>query len=231
MTPGRYIYIYIRRAAISVLLLLAGLQTAQAQLKFFSLQKDSIPVFRGFAVSFDLVGFTMMQLSDQGQYEAALRINLHDEWFPIVEAGIGRANHDDDPVTGIRYKTSAPYFRIGIDRNLLRKKHGPYRMYAGLRYAFTKYKVDLSRDVFPDPVWQWDTSFGVAGEPCSQHWLEVALGVDATILGPLHLGWSVRYKRRLAHDDGIIGRTWYVPGYGKEGSSRLGGTFNVIIDI
>jgi hypothetical protein len=55
--------------------------------------------------------------------------------------------------------------------------------------------------------------------------------VDATILGPLHLGWSVRYKRRLAHDDGIIGRTWYVPGYGKEGSSRLGGTFNVIIDI
>jgi hypothetical protein len=41
---------------------------AEAQMKFFSLQKDSIPVFRGFAVSFDLVGAAMMQFSDYGQY-------------------------------------------------------------------------------------------------------------------------------------------------------------------
>ena len=224
------ISIYIRRAAISLLLLL-GAQGASAQLKFFSLQKDSIPLFRGFAVSFDLAGPAMMQLSDQGQYEGALRVNLHDEWFPILEAGYGKANHEDDPVTGIRYQTSAPYFRIGIDKNLLKQKHGPNRFYAGLRYGFTSYKVDMSRDNFPDPVWQWDTGFGVRDEKCSYHWLEVALGVDAKIFGPLHLGWSVRYKRRIAHNDGILGRTWYVPGYGIYGDSRLGGTFNVIIDI
>ena len=224
------ISIYIRRLTISLLLILVG-QTAMAQLKFFSIQKDSIPVFRGFAVSFDLVGFAMMQLSDYGQYEGALRVNLHDEWFPIVEAGYGKANHTDDPVTGIRYKTAAPYFKIGIDRNLLRKKHGPNRLYAGLRYGFTSYKVDLSRDDFKDPVWQWDTGFGVKGEQCNYHWIEVALGLDATIFGPLHLGWSVRYRHSIAHNDGIIGRTWYVPGYGIYGESRLGGTFNVIIDI
>ena len=77
----------------------------------------------------------------------------------------------------------------------------------------------------------WDTGFGVKDEQCSYHWLEVALGADAAIWGPLHLGWSVRYKRRIAHNDGIIGRTWYVPGYGVDGDTRLGGTFNVIIDI
>ncbi len=221
--------ISIRTLTISLLLLVSA--SASAQWKFFSLQKDSIPVFRGFAVSFDLVGLAQMHLSDNGQYEAALRINLHDEWFPIVEAGIGKANHTDDPVTGIRYETKAPYFRIGIDKNMLRKKHGPYRLYAGLRYAFTSYKVDMMRDVFPDPVWGWDTSFGMKDERCSQHWLEFALGVDATILGPLHLGWSVRYRRRIAHNDGMFERTWYVPGYGIQGSSRLGGTFNVIVDI
>ena len=230
MTVRPYTCSSIRRLAIS-LLLMATTLAAQAQLKFFTLQKDSIPVFRGFAVSFDLVGFTMMQLSDNGQYEGALRVNLHDEWFPIVEAGIGRANHEDDPVTNIRYKTSAPYFRIGIDKNLLKKKHGPYRLYAGLRYAFTSYKIDLARSEFPDPVWQWNTSYGVRDEPCSQHWLELAVGVDATVLGPLHLGWSFRYRRRLAHNDGSIGRTWYVPGFGMSGGTRLGGTFNVIIDI
>lgn len=213
-----------------MLMLFVG-QSASAQLKFFALQKDSIPLFRGFAVSFDLVGAAMMQLSDYGQYEGALRINLHDEWFPIVELGYGKANHEDDPVTGLRYKTAAPYFRVGIDKNLLKQKHGPYRLYAGLRYAYTSYKVDLARDNFPDPVWQWDTSFGVKDEPCSYHWAEVALGVDAKVFGPFHLGWSVRYKRRIAHSEGNFGKTWYVPGFGVSDSDLLSGTFNIIIDI
>ena len=222
-----FISISIRKLAISLLLLVST--SATAQLKFFSIQKDSIPFFRGFAVSFDMIGLAMMELSDYGQYEGALRINLHDEWFPIAELGYGKASHTDDPVTHIRYETAAPYFRIGIDKNLLKQKHGPYRLYAGLRYAFTSYKVDLARDNLTDPVWKWEAGFGV--KPCNYHWIEVALGADATIWGPLHLGWSVRYKRRIAHNDGAIGRTWYVPGYGIDGDTRLGGTFNVIIDI
>lgn len=230
MTRRQNISASFRRAAISLLLLMLT-TGASAQLKFFSLQKDSIPMFRGFSVSFDLVGMAMLQMSDHGEYEGALRVNIHDEWFPIVEAGYGKADHKDDVVTGITYRTKAPYFRIGIDKNLLKDKHGVNRLYGGLRYAFTSYKVDLDRQNFPDPVWQWDTSFGVREESCSYHWLEAVLGVDAKIFGPLHLGWSIRYKRRLAHNDGIIGRTWYVPGFGIDGDTRLGGTFNVIIDI
>jgi hypothetical protein len=204
---------------------------AEAQMKFFSLQKDSIPVFRGFAVSFDLVGAAMMQFSDYGQYEGALRINIHDEWFPIAEIGYGKADHERDEVTGITYRTKAPYFRIGIDKNLLNDKHGPYRLYAGLRYGFTSYKVDLEHENFKDPAWQWDTGFGVKDEPCKNHWLEVVMGVDAKIYGPLHLGWSIRFKRRIKHDEGRIGRTWYIPGYGLDGGSPIAGTLNVIIDI
>ena len=96
MTIRRSISASIRRAAISMLLLMA-VSAASAQIKFFSLQKDSIPVFRGFSASFDVAGAAMMALSDYGQYEGALRINLHDEWFPIVEAGYGKAKHDDVP--------------------------------------------------------------------------------------------------------------------------------------
>ena len=230
MIGTKYISTSIRILSVSLLLLMSA-TSAKAQLKFFSLKKDSIPVFRGFAVSFDLVGAAMMHLSDYGQYEGALRINIHDEWFPIVEVGYGKANHERDEVTGLSYRTSAPYFRVGIDKNLLRDKHGPYRFYAGLRYAFTSYKVDLEHENFPDPVWQWDTGFGVQAEPCNYHWLEIVLGVDATIYGPFHLGWSIRYRNALKHDDGRIGRTWYIPGYGTDGGTPLGATFNVIIDI
>lgn len=229
MTRQPFISISIRRLAISLLLLLATSAT-QAQTKFFTMEKDSIPLFRGFSVSFDLVGAAMMALSDYGQYEGALRINLHDEWFPIIEAGLGRAKHDD-VVTRLNYSTSAPYFRIGIDRNLLKNKHGVNRLYGGLRYAYTSYKVDISRPDFPDPVWQWDTGYGMKDVSCYYHWLEAVVGIDAKIFGPLHLGWSVRYKRRIAHSKQDFGETWYVPGFGTSSDSKIGGTFNVIIDI
>lgn len=228
MMTRPFISISIRRLAISLLLLVS--LSASAQQKFFSIQKDSIPFFRGFAVSFDLVGAGMVALSDYGQYEAALRLNLHDEWFPIVEAGVGKASHFDE-VTQLDYSTSAPYFKIGIDKNMLRDKHGPNRLYVGLRYGFTSYKVDITRPVSYDPVWQWETSYSIKDAACKYHWAELVVGVDAKIFGPLHLGWSVRYKQRLAHsEEANLEKTWYVPGFGGY-DDKLGGTFNVIIDI
>ena len=229
MTRRPFISTSIRRLAISLLLLLTA-EASQAQVKFFTMEKDSIPLFRGFSVSFDLAGAGMLALSDYGQYEGALRINLHDEWFPIVELGIGKAKHDDE-VTRLYYSTSAPYFRVGVDKNLLKNKHGVNRLYGGVRYAITSYNVDISRPDFPDPVWQWDTGYGMQDVSCYYHWLEAVIGIDAKIFGPLHLGWSVRYKRRIAHSKQDFGDTWYVPGFGISDDTRLGVTFNVIIDI
>ena len=230
MTYRTRISTSISRLIVSLLLLTLAL-SAQAQAKVFSLEKDSIPFFRGFAVSFDLVGPAMLALSDHGEYEGALRINLHDQWFPIFEMGLGRANHEDDEVTGITYKTTAPYFRIGMDWNVLKKKHGPNRMYAGFRYAFTSFNVDSIRENLPDPVWLSQTGFGIKDLSCVMHWAEIVFGIDAKIIGPLHLGWSVRYKRPLYHKNGDIGNIWYVPGFGTGSDDQLAANFNVIIDI
>lgn len=191
---------------------------------------DSVPLFCGFAVSADLVGPVQMLIGDYGQYEAALRINLKDRYFPIVELGIGKADHDDD-VTNIKYKTSAPYFKIGADFNLLKNKHDVYRLYAGARYAFASYKYDLTHPGMEDPVWGNTAPYEAEGVKCSCQWLEAVIGVDAKMFGPVHLGWSLRYRSRLSHDDGALGNSWYVPGFGKSGGSNIGGTFNVIIDI
>lgn len=218
------------KAAMMLLMVLTTTVDAAAQ-GFLKLEKDSIPLFRGFAVSFDLVGAAQMMLSDRGQYEAALRLNLHDQYFPIVEVGYGKASHEDDLVTGITYKTSAPYFRVGIDFNVIRRKHTGNRIFVGARFAHTSYKVDVNCRPYTDPVWKWDTSFGVRQEPCSLSWAEAVFGLDAKVFGPLHLGWSARFRLRVSHNDGRIGRTWYVPGYGIQDSSTLGTTFNVSVDI
>lgn len=230
MSQRPNISIFISRLAVS-LVLLAAVSVAHAQQKQIRPEKDSIPFFRGFTVSFDLVGPAKLMFGDYGEYEGALHVNLHDQWFPVFELGLGRANHKKDEVTGLTYKTTAPYFRIGMDWNIMKKKHGPYRILAGFRYAFTSYKCDIIRDELEDPIWRSTSNFGVEGMKCSQHWLEGVIGIDATIYGPFHLGWNVRYKRRIAHKEGDIGTSWYVPGFGINDSDNLTANFNIIFDI
>ena len=47
--------------------------------------EDSIPLFRGIAVSVDAVGPVQMMISDYGQYEAALKVNMTDKYYPVIE--------------------------------------------------------------------------------------------------------------------------------------------------
>ena len=216
--------------ALAMALAFGGSADMRAQGKLFAIQKDSVAFFQGLQVSVDIAGPVIRAVSDYGEYEAALKANLHNQYFPTIEIGIGSAEHDDI-VTGNYYKTSAPYFRIGCDLNLAKQKHTPNFVYAGLRYAFTSYKVDMSRTPTPDPIWGNDTAFVIDGETCSQHWAEIVVGLKAKLFGPIHAGWCVRYKRRLSHKDCSAGNTWYIPGYGKYGDTRIGANFNVIIDI
>lgn len=230
MTRPQSISTFISSLAVSALLMLLTAVPASGQ-KLFRLEKDTIPLMRGFQVSFDLVGVAQLMLSDYGQYEGALRLNLHDQWFPVFELGYGKANHEEDAVRGMAYKTQAPYFRAGVDFNLLKQKHQSNRLFAGFRYAYTNYKVDVWHSEFKDPFWQWPTRFDVRDVACYQHWAEIVIGLDAQIWGPAHLGWSVRYRQRLMHSEGDLGNSWYVPGFGTQDTSSIGATFNVIIDI
>ncbi len=231
MTPHRHISASISRAAISTLLALGALSASAQGLKQQVERPDTTRFFRGLQVMADVVGPIQLAVSDYGQYEAALRINFKDKYFPVFELGYGTANHEDDPVTHVAYKTSAPYGKVGMDFNIMKNKHDIYRVYIGARYAFTTFKYDVASPVLTDPVWKDPAAIQLNNVSASYHWAELLFAVDAKIWGPLHLGWSVRYRRRLAHNDGESGNVWYVPGFGKTGNSRLGGTFNIIINL
>lgn len=227
----RYISTYISAIAISSFLLLNGISAYGQQKKNIVKEApDTTAFFKGIAVSIDLVGPIQMAVSDYGQYEAGLHINLKDKYYPVFELGYGKADANDES-TRINYKTSAPYARIGVDWNLLKNKHDIYRLYGGFRYGFTSYKFDMKGPNVHDPIWGGETPYEATDVSCYYHWLEGVIGVDAQIWGPVRMGWSLRYKRRLFRNDGDIGNTWYVPGFGKQGSSRFGGTFNITFEL
>lgn len=195
------------------------------------LNEDSIAFLRGVSVSVDLFSAVQRQVSDYGQYEASLRVNLRDRYFPVIELGLGDAKHDQDIVSGIEASTRAPYGRVGCDFNIMKNKHDDYRIYLGVRYAYTKFDFDVKRDDVTDPVYGGTAHYGFDAEKCYYHWMELGFTVDAKIAGPVRLGWSVRYRRRLVSDEGNAGNVWYVPGFGKAGKDCIGGMFWLSFEI
>lgn len=209
-------------------LLMPAVANAESR-KEDALESDSIQLFRGVSVSYDLAGTVMRMVGDYGQYEGALRFNLRDRYFPTIELGLGDAKHEVDAVTGIEAKVRAPYGRIGCDFNVSKNKHDIYRVMVGARYALTSFKTEAYGNVSV-PAWGGTVDYSVETDKCFYHWAEFLFSVDAQIWGPVRLGWSVRYRAKLGSSDMGNNSLWYVPGYGKDGY-KLGGTFNVIVEL
>ncbi|MGN0087346.1 MAG: DUF6048 family protein [Alloprevotella sp.] len=195
-----------------------------------ALRKRKYPLLAGISVSGDLCGAAMYALTDWGQLEAACRINLKHTYFPVFEMGIGRADKVGE-TTDVGFRTSAPFFRIGCDYNMLRNKTSGYRLLVGLRYGFSSFDFDVSGPDIVDPVTGAHTPLCLENVQSKAGWAELCFGLETKIWTCFRLGWNFRYKLRLSQDISPYGEAWYIPGYGKNDGHALGGTFNVVLDF
>ena len=99
------------------------------------------------------------------------------------------------------------------------------------RYAFTSFSVDYDSRPIADYYWGGKVQWGEEGMKCNYHWAELLFGIQSKIWGPFHLGWTLRYQRRISYKEGEHSKVWYVPGFGKRDNSAFGATFNVIVVI
>lgn len=189
-----------------------------------------LPFFAGVSISADLCGAVMAAFTPYGQYEAAARLNLRGRYFPIAEAGIGSSDHTNE-TTELHYKVNGPYFRVGMDYNVAKDLRSGNRIFVGLRYGFTTFKYDIDGPDIVDANYGTRQAFHFSGLRGTNHWGEVVAGLEARVWGMLHLGWSVRYRMRIYNKESALGNPWYVPGYGKNDTHAIGGTFVIIFDI
>lgn len=137
----------------SSLLLCPLRSTAQEKKTATTEEKATVPLYQGTYVGLDVFGLgSKIFGSDFTSAEVSVEVNLKNRFIPIIEIGYGHTDTTDDE-TNIHYKASAPYFRIGMNYNILFKKpHLPGYAYGGIRYGFTSftYDVDGSRNGRPD---------------------------------------------------------------------------------
>lgn len=188
------------------------------------------PLLMGVAVQVDLAGPVMKALNTKfDQLECGARINFRDKYFPLVELGVGECERDGEQNAN-HFKTRAPYFRVGMDYNF-NKKHNGNRFFAGLRYGFSSYTYDFTNVDFQDPVYGGNTGLDLSGQKANMHWAEVSVGCETKLWSFIRLGWTLRFKARISEKDTPYGSPYYVPGFGKNGSTTWGGTCNLIFDI
>ena len=192
--------------------------------------EDSTSVLNGLQLNADLVGPIQSMLSDKKYYEVGALISIKDIIYPALELGYGNTDYKDIE-SGTLYKCGGLYGRVGFNVNVMKNKHDDYKVFLGARAAYTNFKFDVSVPDAVDPVWGGNAEYKIKDASCNYLWLEVLAGVDARIAGPIHLGWTMRYKRKMHNGYDGVNKAWYVPGYGNDDTSGFGASFTVGIEF
>lgn len=183
---------------------------------------------RGVSVSTDLFGIIGKVFgNDYQSYEVSAELNLKNRFFPVVEVGYGSTDTTDDD-KDIHYKVAAPYFRIGMNYNFFYKKDTPNYIFGGIRCGFSTFSYDISAPDLVDPIWGGKVPFNYDGVKSNATWAEIVVGLRTQIVKNFHMGWSLRYKRKLSVKENPNSDAWYIPGFGINDSALFGATYSLI---
>jgi len=196
-------------------------------------ETEKQPFYQGVMVGVDVFGFLNQVLgSDARSTEVSIEANLQNRFFPVVELGYGSIDTTDDE-TKIHFKTSAPYFRLGLNYNVFyRKPHLPGYLTAGLRYGFSSFNYDVQAPDMTDPNWgHTQIPVNYTGVKSNTGWLEAVLGLRANVYKNFYLGFSVRYRARLHMTQNENSEPYYIPGFGRAKPTNFGITYNMIYKL
>ena len=171
-----------------------------------------IPLYQGVQLGFDLASPAGLLISDSWGAGIKADVNLKNKYFPTFEVGF--ANFDKTSDTGIHFKSSGQYFKIGVNKAL--SYHGDKAedlFFAGAHYGFSAFSYDLDHLVYNQNYWGNNVT-SLQNEKAVTGWIELVAGVRVKVLGPISLGWTAQYKSTLHVSNGNNSAPAYIPGFG-----------------
>lgn len=188
-----------------------------------------IKAYKGMQVSFDLVGPANYYYGYSWlRTEAQLKINLNNQFFPVVALGYAKC---DDTTKDIKYKTAAPYLRIGMDYNIRWKNQNDNHLFFGFRYGFSTFKYDINAPDITDDIWGGTNEVNYQNESSSAHWLELLIGIQTKVWGPILAGWDFRYMVSINTKSNEYTKPYYIPGYGENNGPSFMFTYRIIYKL
>ena len=193
-------------------------------------EPEKMPLYQGVLVEADAFSAVMSAVwSDRYSFEAGVRVDLRDKFFPAFEMGVAGA--DRTSVNGYGFKADGVFFRIGGDYNLLKPTPPEARIQRyfliGVRYAFSPFAYDVTDIRVDNGYWSDDVMRDYLGVRTVQHWMEVVGGLHVEVARNLYLGWGVRWKIRFGSDDTGEVSPWFIPGIGIKSIGNVGFNYTV----
>ena len=219
--------------ALSSLLALPTRLSAQNIKTLKNGEKEEKPFFQGIMVGVDVFGFLNQALgSDARTTEVSIEANLQNRFLPIVEIGYGGMDMTDDE-TDIHFKTSGPFFRVGMNYNVFYQKPDlPGGLTVGLRYGFSSFTYDMLSPDLVDPNWNHThVPVNYTDVKSNVGWLEAVVGMRANVFKDFYLGLNVRYRSRLSMTKNENSEPYYIPGYGRGKPNNFGITYSLIYKL
>lgn len=200
--------------------------TAVAQVK-----KMDYPLIHAVSVGVNIWDPVMRILGQHyGLFDVWGELSLHNRYKPIFEFGLGACNDTPDGMNYTFKTNMAPYFKIGLNYNIFYNSNPAYQFTVGLRYGFTPFKYEVTDVTVDEGYWDDPSHFNLPSQTTTAGYFEFVAGVKVKIVGPISMGWNLRYHRILHEGKAPYGKPMYIPGYGKRGQS-LTGSFSVIYTL
>ncbi len=193
--------------------------------------KMILPLFYAAAVGVD-VWDPLMRVFGQhyGLVEFSAELNLHNRYVPVVEFGLGATDYTPQDNNYTFKVPVTPYFRIGCNYNFIYNSNPDYMAFAGLRFGWSRFGYDIDDVRLNSDYWDETATFNVPRQICSVSYLQVLFGIRVKVLGPVSMGWNIRYKAKLHESKAAYGEPWYIPGYGSR-NGAITGSFSIIYTI
>lgn len=191
------------------------------------------PLYQGSYIGMDILGLGSKILGgDYTSTEISAEVNLKNRYFPVIEIGYGSIETTNEE-TDIYFKTSAPYFRVGMNYNIFYKKpYLPGHFIAGVRYGFSSFSYDVAAPDMTDPVWgQPSIPVSFQGVKSNASWLELVIGLRTNVFKNFYMGFSARYRSRISVKKTENSEPHYIPGFGKNKGTSIGLTYNIIYKL
>ena len=210
------------------MILCLSIFTVSAQKKIIE-KTDTIkePIYHGFTVQVDLASviIPLFLSNNTYSYEAGIQVDLKHKFFPIVELGMGGANKTT--TENIGFATNAPFGKIGIDVNLLKRKKDAKPtnnlFLAGVRMGMTHFNYKITNATITNDYWGGTEVVDYSNIPtCTKVWWEIVAGVRVEVAKNIFMGWNIRTRNLLTQDvDGVVA-PWYIPGFGINAANNWG---------
>ncbi|PIB36506.1 hypothetical protein BFP72_14410 [Reichenbachiella sp. 5M10] len=172
-------------------------------------------------LSADVVGMARL-VSGDVQTEFQAKVDF-DHFYMAVDWGRSNLNSDGE---NFDYQSSGNFFRVGPQVNFTPYSKIRSSIYFGLMYAHSSFTDEINYFVVGDDWDNVDLSYENKG--MSANWMEAMMGLNVRIVGPLFLGYTVRFKLAKWMSDYEVLQPYEIPGYGQADKSSVFG-FNYYI--